>query len=103
MTIDEKVIEFKGKRIDLTKIKNPRLKKVFRTRVHNGEKFLFWYNDHTDRSRRYEEHSDHSDYGNDHHDHNDKHKDNHYDWMEREYGEYPSHHDKGHSDHTDRR
>lgn len=77
MTIEEKIIGFRGRCIDLNKISNPKLAKVFRERIHDGERFLFNYGDHTDYNEGYGDHkeySDHSEYE-DHCDHQDRHKD----------------------------
>ena len=65
MTIDKKcVVEFKGRRIDPDKISNPKLAKVFRERVHDGEQFLFNYGDSEHTDRKYDDvHSEHSEYG----------------------------------------
>lgn len=71
---------------DLSKVSHPRIRKVIKSRVHDGEQFLFRYgdyDDHTDKSNRYSEYTE-CKYG-DHSDHND----NHTDWS----GEETSHTD----------
>ena len=93
-----KIIRFNGRRIDLGRITNLKLVEVFKERVHDGNRFLFFHKDnyteeHTDRSKRnYDDYSDHSEYG-DHHDHKDGHRD--YDKY------YDRHNDRGEG-HTDK-
>ena len=93
-----KVIEVNGRKVDLARICNEKLARVFRERVHDGENFLFWHNDykeeHTDHKKpkygdrahfEYGDHVDHSEdygdyseyddfwYNDDHRDYNDTH------------------------------
>lgn len=76
MTIDDKcVVEFKGRKIDPTKIENPKLSKIFKERVHNGESFLFNYGDHEDQNTEINYEDDRLDDYDVHLDHRDRHKD----------------------------
>jgi hypothetical protein len=99
MTVDEKcVVEFNGMSIDPSRIENSRLASVFRERVHDGNKFLFWYCDHTDHPTGGSNYSDYSDVRSNHYDHKDNHSDTRSGYSECDgYG-----HDFGHSDHTDK-
>ena len=75
MSVEEKVIELRSKKINLDKLENPKLARVFQERVHNGEEFMFFYSDHTDHSigNDYSDYSDH--YSDNHWDHKEKHRD----------------------------
>ncbi len=79
----ECIIEFKGGKINLNKIKNRRLNSIFNRRVHDGRRFLFNYGDshsdnHADYHKRdYKDHSDYSEYK-DHVDYTDGHSDTWY-------------------------
>ncbi len=116
MAIEDKIIKLKGRKVDLTKIENRKLLRVFRCRIHDGEKFLFGYGDktkeHTDyHKKEHKDYADHSEY-HDHVDHTDSHSDCYEDYSdshsECSYGDgisYGQHSDsrEGHHDaHADK-
>lgn len=74
---DRCVIELNGRRIDINKITNPKLRRVFKDRVHDSTRFLFNYSDghteHHDKAKKYSDYKDYSDYNdyNDHTEHTD--------------------------------
>ncbi len=92
--VENRFVRYKGMIIDPEKIENPRLRAVFRERVYDGEKFLFFgnHNDHTESPSPYSERK-YSESGN-HTDHSDKHTDHEVGILTKDY---PDHKDK----HTD--
>jgi hypothetical protein len=58
MPIDDKFVDLSGKRIDINKVRNPKLARVMRERACEGEGFIFLHSDDTS----YTEHSEYADY-----------------------------------------
>ena len=102
MSLDEcmKPIEVLGHKIDITLLKNPKLRRLLGTQSENG--FLFHRKDHHTEHDGVVQHTDHTDRHNDHHqDHGHSEFAGNYTGKGNWSPGYDAHTDKGYSEHTE--